>query len=221
MPPTADYPVPTGTPDGLKDGSAHHRVPVDGEKFALKVDYWTTVDSTTWGAVGREDVHLLAYLDPAAGSTTPAVMLDRFASAFALRAANHNVDAVVLAQFEDHADAAVPGFLITPTLSYGTQFSTAGVSPDLAARWQMLAPGEQLSEGALQQAGVYAVQVTMTFYLLVRNAGDAGWHRRVVVDELTVPVRKALAPLPTTSVPLPTASAPLPTASAGAATATG
>jgi hypothetical protein len=66
---TADRPVPKAPSNDLAKSSAHRVLPIDGEKFKLKVDYWTTVESTTWDATGAKDIHLLAYVQPAAGST--------------------------------------------------------------------------------------------------------------------------------------------------------
>jgi hypothetical protein len=186
---TASSPVPTGTANDLKNNSAHHTVAIDGEKFLLKVDYWTTIDASTWGAMGTKDVHLLAYVDPAAGATPPSVVVDEFDSVFSLMAANPGLDGVTIGNFSDRASSSITGFLITPTISYGTAVPNSGISAALAQRWQFLAGSAPLTEAALQRAGVYAIKVSFTYLLLVRNAGDSGWHRRTVLDELTVPVR--------------------------------
>lgn len=200
---TADQPVPKAPANDLAKNSAHRVLAIDGEQFKLKVDYWTTVDSSTWTATGAKDVHLLAYVQAAAGVKPPDVVIDRFSPAITLMAASTGLTGVSAGNVVDPdagggaTDASgasmggsgLPGFLITSTVSYGSQFGTAGVSDALATRWQQLAPHETLSEAALQHAGVYAVRVSMTYRLLVRNAGDAGWHRRTVVDTITVPVR--------------------------------
>jgi len=198
---TADQTLPKAPTNDLAKNSAHRVLAIDGEKFQLKVDYWTTVESTTWDATGAKNVHLLAYVEPAAGVKPPDVVIDRFSPAFTLLAGSTGLGGVAAGTTidpdsgggaTDVAGAAVgglPGFLITPTVSYGSQFGTAGVSDELADRWQQLAPGQALTEAALRRAGVYAVRVSMTYRLLVRNAGDAGWHRRTVLDTLTVPVR--------------------------------
>lgn len=197
---TADQTVPPAPANDLAKNSAHRVLPIDGEKFKLKVDYWTTVESTTWDATGAKNVHLLAYVQPAAGSKPPDVVIDRFSPAFTLAgstglggvAAGNTVDPDSGGGATDVAGAAVgalPGFLITPTVSYGSEFGTAGVSDALADRWHQLAADQALTEAALQRAGVYAVRVSMTYRLLVRNVGDPGWHRRTVLDTITVPVK--------------------------------
>lgn len=200
---TADRPVPKAPSNDLAKSSAHRVLAIDGEKFKLKVDYWTTVESTTWDVTGAKDIHLLAYVQPASGSKPPDVVIDRFSPAFTLLsaatglngvAAGNTVDPDAGGAATDSSGGGVgelPGFLITPTVSYGSEFSTAGVSDALAQRWQQLAPRQALTDAALQRAGVYAVRVSMTYRLLVRNAGDAGWHRRTVLDVLTVPVKSA------------------------------
>lgn len=198
---TADQPVPKPPANDLAKNSAHRVLPIDGEKFQLKVDYWTTVESTTWDVTGAKNVHLLAYVQPAAGSKPPDVVIDRFSPAFTLLAGSTGLGGVAAGTTTDPdsgggasdlaggAVGGLPGFLITPTVSYGSQFGTAGVSDALADRWQQLAPGQALTEAAVQRAGVYAVRVSMTYRLLVRNVGDPGWHRRTVLDTLTVPVK--------------------------------
>ena len=199
---TADQPAPRAPANDLAKNSAHRVLAIDGEKFKLKVDYWTTVDSTGWDATGAKNVHLLAYVQAAAGVKTPDVVIDRFSPAFTLLASNTGLDSTAAGNPVDPdaggaTDASgvglggtgLPGFLITGTVSYGSQFAAAGVSDELAARWQQLAPHQSLSEAALQRAGVYAIRVSMTYRLLVRNAGDPGWHRRTLVDTLTVPVK--------------------------------
>lgn len=198
---TADSAVPKATANDLAKNSAHRLVAIDGESFKLKVDYWTTVDAATWDVTGPKNVHLLAYLQPAAATTSPNVVIDRFSPAFTLLAANTGLQGVAAGNIVD-ADAGgtaidsagisgsgLPGFLLTDKVSYGSQFGTTGVSAALMDRWQQLAPHQVLSEAALQRAGVYAVRAAMTYRLLVRNAGDTGWHRRTVVDTLTVPVK--------------------------------
>ncbi len=190
---TAAAPIPTATANDLKKNSAHHSVPVDGEKFLLKVDYWTTVDSATWSATGSKDVHLLAYVDPAAGTTAPSVVVEQFDAAFTLQAATPGLDGLPVGRYQDMVGSNIPGFLITPTISYGTAFGTTGISQDLLQRWQFLAGAQPLTEAALQRAGVYAVAVSVTYRLLVRNPGDAGWHRRTAQDDLVVPVRSVRA----------------------------
>lgn len=198
---TADQPVPKAPSNDLAKNSAHRLLPIDGEVFKLKVDYWTTVDSTTWDATGAKNVHLLAYVQPAAGKA-PDVVLDRFTAAFTLVAGQTGLTGVAAGNTVDPDSSGgatdspgadfgggLPGFLLTSKVSYGAQFGVAGVSTDLVDRWQLLAPRQVLSEAALQRAGVYAVRASMTYRLLVRNAGDTGWHRRTVVDTLTVPVK--------------------------------
>jgi hypothetical protein len=186
---TATSPIPTGTSNDLKNNSAHHSVAIDGEKFLLKVDYWTTIDASTWGALGAKNVHLLAYVDPAAGTTPPSVVVDEFDSQFTLMAANPGLDGVAIGSFSDRPGSSIPGFLITPTISYGTAVPISGISDALVQRWQFLAGTAALTEAAVQRAGVYAIQVSFTYRLLVRSAGDASWHRRTVLDDLTVPVK--------------------------------
>jgi hypothetical protein len=44
------------------------------------------------------------------------------------------------------------------------------------------------TEQGLVRAGVYADRLTFDYGLLVRNAGDGGFHKRSVTDSLTVPV---------------------------------
>jgi hypothetical protein len=198
---TPDQPVPKAPSNDLAKSSAHRVLAIDGEKFKLKVDYWTTVESTAWTITGAKDIHLLAYVQPAAGSKPPDVVIDRFSPAFTLLAGSTGLNGVAAGNTVD-PDAGgaatdvsgsgvgdLPGFLITPTVSYGSEFSTVGISDALAQRWQQLAPQQAMSEAALHRAGVYAVRVSMTYRLLVRNVGDPGWHRRTVLDTLTVPVK--------------------------------
>ena len=192
--PTASRPIPTGTVNDLKLNSAHHNVALDGENFRLKVDYFTTSDANDWGAIGSKDIHLLAYLNPAAGSTSPDVVIDEFDATYSLLAANSGLDNFVVAQMQDRAGAAIPGFLVTSKISYGSVFPTSGVSPALVQRWESLGGSMPIEEASLQRAGVYAVKISFTYLLLVRNTGDSGWHRRTVLDELTVPVKSVLPP---------------------------
>ena len=188
---TAERAAPSDTVDDLSSGSAHHQLAIDGESFRLKVDYFSTGDAKAWTSVGPKDVHLLAYVAPAADSTAPQVMIDDFQGQYRLLAENAGLDEVVIDETVDQAGAN--GFLITPKISYGSVVSTTGVTTELLARWQALGGRPPVDAAALQQAGVYGVAVTFTFRLLVRNAGDAGWHRRTVIDRLTVPVQPAPA----------------------------
>lgn len=201
---TATRSIPTGTVNDLKNNSAHHDVALDGESFRLKVDYFTSVDAATWGAIGPKDVHLLAYLNPVAGAKAPDVLVDEFDAQYSLVAANSGLDGLVIARTQDRAGAAIPGFLITAKVSYGTVFPTAGISPELVQRWQDLGGPTPIEEASLQLAGVYAVKASFVYRLLVKDTGDAGWHRRTVLDELTVPVKpivvKSVSPVPSGSV---------------------
>lgn len=197
---TPDAPVPAAPPNDLGKDSAHRSLAIDGETFELKVDYWTTVAATTWDVTGAKNVHLLAYVLPAATGKAPDVVIDRFIPSFTLMAGSTALDGVAAGSPADpdaggSSDATaggtngLPGFLITKTVSYGSQFAVDGISDALAQRWQQWAPGQALTKAALRHAGVYAVRASMTYRLLVRNAGDPGWHRRTVVDTLTVPVK--------------------------------
>ena len=193
---TADRGLPTDTVNDLGSGSAHHQLAVDGESFRLKVDYFSTGDTKNWTSLGPKNVHLLAYLNPAADSTAPQVVIDNFQAQYRLLAANTELDGLVVDSVTDQAGATP--FLITPKVSYGSVVATTGVTPDLLARWQSLGGRLPLDETALRTAGVAGFTVTFTFRLLVRNTGDAGSHRRTVTDQLTVPVVPA-AVSPTTS----------------------
>src|ERR1700712_520852 len=134
---TATGPVPTDTND-LKTGSAHHNLPVDGEAFRLKVDYFTTTDTSTWSVIGPKDIHLLGYVNPAAGATAPQVMIDDFQAQYRLLAANPDLDALVIADTQDQPAGSIAGFVITPTVSYATLFTSSGTTPELLQRWQSL-----------------------------------------------------------------------------------
>ena len=191
-------PVPAAPQNDLQDNSAHHEVALDGETFRLKVDYFTTVDATTWTVLGPKNVHLLAYLSPVQGARAPDVLIDRFDAQFSLLAANPDLDGLVTDVAQDAAGSQIPGFGITAQISYGTVVSTGGVTDALLGRWQSLGGPLPVTETALVQAGVYAVRVSFVYRLLVRNAGDVNWHRRTVLDQLTVPVKS------TQAVPTPT-----------------
>ncbi len=195
----ATQPIPAAPPNDLKDNSAHHDVAVDGETFRLKVDYFTTVDAAGWTVLGPKNVHLLAYLNPAQGPKLPDVVIDYFEARVALVAVSPDLDGLVIDQMQDVAGSQIPGFLITPQISYGTVVATGGVGAPLLTRWQSLGGDVPVSEAALVQAGVYAIRMSFTYRLLVRNTGDLAWHRRTVIDQLTVPVKSARSTPRTTS----------------------
>ncbi len=210
---SASGPIPAAPQNDLKDNSAHHNVALDGETFRMKVDYFTTVDATTWTALGPKNVHLLAYLNPAQDTKAPTVVIDQFSAETSLLAANSDLDGLVIDRAQDIAGSQVPGFLVTSQISYGTVVSTAGVTDSLLARWQSLDGPLPVDEAALQRAGVYAVRMSFTYRLLVRNVGDANWHRRTVLDQLTIPLDSVAAPPAATSSAAASSAATSPTTS--------
>lgn len=189
---TATGPVPTAVVNDLQTGSAHHNLAVDGENFHLKIDYFTTSNPSTWNAFTDKNVHLLAYLNPEAASTPPEVLIDNFQAQYRLRAANPALDALILAGTQDQPVGSNPGFLITPVISYGTVFTTEGVTPELLARWQSVAGKQPLSEAAMTKAGAFGIDITFTYRLLVRDKGDTNWRHRTTTDHLAIHARAAV-----------------------------
>jgi hypothetical protein len=153
-----------------------------------------------WTPLSAKNVHLLAYLLPAAGATAPQVLVDNVQGQYRLLAANTDLNGLVVDQMVDQAGAT--GFLITPKISYGSVLTTAGVTTDMFTRWLALGGRPPIDDVTLRKAGVYGFTVEMSFRLLVRNPGDTGWHRRTVDDQLTVPVGPfAASTSPSTAAP--------------------
>lgn len=127
------------------------------------------------------------HVRPAAGRA-PEVVLGSFRAQTALRAVDPGLDGLPIAVTEDRPPAAVAGFLMSASYPYDTVVPVEGFSAPLVQRWSFLAGDQPLTEQALVTAGVYANRIAFTYGLLVRNAGDAGYHKRSVTDSLTVPV---------------------------------
>ncbi|HEV7656037.1 MAG TPA: hypothetical protein VGP36_15085 [Mycobacteriales bacterium] len=86
---------------------------------------------------------------------------------------------------------------------YDTVVPVDGFSSALVSRWSYLAGTQPLTEQGLVKAGVYANRLTFDDSLLVRDAGDAGYHKRSVTDSLTVPVVAGRALRPSSVRPSP------------------
>ncbi len=185
--------VATGTAPQLADdlvtGSAHHSLPVDGENFALRVDYWTTVPVAQWSALSPADLHVAAYLNPKGAA--PIVLIDRFSAQWRLNALTPGLDGLQLLETVDAPTGSSAGFQITKTISYSTVSDRTGAENALFDRWNQLVSGQRINAAGLAAAGVYGITVNVRYDLLVKNAGDTQWHRRTVVDQLSAQVIRA------------------------------
>ncbi|GAA2000049.1 hypothetical protein GCM10009818_08540 [Nakamurella flavida] len=195
---TASGVAPSVTND-LAEGSAHHDLSVAGEPFALTVDYWTTGDPSAWSSLAAKDMNLSLHLVPVAGTTTPDVALSRSSVVTSLRSTNPGLDGLVTSTTVDQAPAALPGYSMSVNFPYDQVAPVRGFGPDLIGRWTLLAGEQPLTDEALGTAGVYANQIDYTYDLVIKNAGDAGYHKRTVTDSLTVPVPAPAPPATETS----------------------
>ena len=173
----------------LASGSAHHNLAVDGESFALKVDYWTTTPVAQWSAMGDANLHVAAYLNPT--GTAPDVMIDNFSVEWNLDALTPGLNGLALGRTVDAPAGSDAGFQITKAISYSTVSDHSGADDALFTRWNQLAPGQAISAAALAKAGVYGITIDVRYDLLVKNAGDKQWHRRTVVDQLNAPLSRS------------------------------
>lgn len=177
------------TANDLASNSAHHTLKIPGESFVLTVDYFLTAyDATKWQTLASKDVSVSVHVKPSGGATQPLVMLGAFRAQALLRAVDPALDGLPVATMADQPPAALPGYVMSASYPYDTVVPVDGYSPALVQRWSYLAADQELTEQGLVKAGVYANRLTFSYSLLVRNAGDAGFHQRSVTDSLTVPV---------------------------------
>jgi hypothetical protein len=177
------------TANDLASNSAHHTLKIPGEAFVLTVDYYlTSYDATRWQTLASKDVNVSVHVKPSGGATQPLVMLGAFRAQTLLRAVDPALDGLPVTTMTDQPSAALPGYVMSASYPYDTVVPVDGYSAPLVQRWSYLAADQELTEQGLVKAGVYANRLTFSYSLLVRNAGDAGFHQRSVSDSLTVPV---------------------------------
>lgn len=177
------------TDNDLATNSAHRTLKIPGEAFVLTVDYFlTSYDATKWQTLASKDVNVSIHVKPSSGAPQPLVMLGAFRAQTALRAVDPALDGLPIATMTDQPPAALAGYLMSASYPYDTVVPVEGYSAPLVQRWSYLAQDQELTEQGLVKAGVYANRLTFSYSLLVRNAGDAGFHERLVTDSLTIPV---------------------------------
>ncbi len=174
-------------PNDLADNSVSHPLEVPGEAFGLTVDYWTSYDAAKWQTLQPKSVNLSVHLKPTGdGSAAPEVLMGGFGAVATLTAAMPGLDGLPIAESFDHS-ASLPGYLITKDVPFDAVVPIEGYSTALLDRWRALAGDQPLTEQGLVDAGVNGNRLTFTYRVLVKNAGDRGYHLRVVQDTLTVP----------------------------------
>lgn len=212
----ATGPVPT-VPNDLANGSLSRSLKMPGEQFGLTVDYWTTTDVSSWQTLQPKTINLSLHVLPASGTTDlPEVLVGSMTAVTSLAAAMPGLDALPISDTAD-TPTAVPGYLISADFPFDAVVPIEGYSAPLLQRWQALAGDQALTEQALVDAGVYGNRLTFTYRVLVRNKGDAGYHRRVVQDVLTV--AEAPAPAGGSGTPSGQPAAPSSAPAAGATAA--
>lgn len=175
----------------LAQGSAHREVLVPGESFSLTVDYWLTTDPATWTSLGVKTVHFAAHTASTAAAADQATVMVEFAEITAvIRSTDVALDGQLIQSHRDApATGAVPGYVITGDLPYEGVFGVSANSTTLLGRWSELGRPGPVDSAALLADGVYANEITFSYSLLIRGAGqpdDAFWHRRLVQDTLTI-----------------------------------
>jgi hypothetical protein len=177
------------TDNDLARNSAHRTLKIPGESFALTVDYYlTSYDATKWQTLASKDVNVSVHVKATGSAAVPQVLLGSFGAATTLRAVDPGLDGLPVVTMRDTPPAALPGYVMSAGYPYDTVVPVDGYSPALVDRWSYLAGTQPLTEQGLVKAGVYANRLTFDYSLLVRNAGDGGFHKRSVTDSLTVPV---------------------------------
>jgi hypothetical protein len=185
---TAPAAAPKTTND-LAANSAHRTLKLPGESFVLTVDYYLTAyDATKWQTLASKDVNVSVHVKPTGSQPVPQVLLGSFDVATTLRAVDPGLDGLPIATMRDAPPAALAGYAMSAGYPYDTVIPVDGYSAALVNRWSYLAGTQPLTEQGLVRAGVYANRLTFGYSLLVRNAGDGGYHKRSVTDSLTVPV---------------------------------
>ena len=183
---TASAPAPKTTND-LAQNSAHRTLKIPGEGFVLTVDYFlTSYDATKWQTLAAKDVSVSAYVKPSGGGPVPQVMLGSFEARTELRAVDPGLDALPVAAMDDRPPSAVAGYVMSAAYPYSAVVPVDGYSSSLVDRWRYLAGNQALTEQGLVKAGVYANRLTFSYGLLVKD--PTGYHKRSVIDSLTVPV---------------------------------
>ncbi|WP_188942493.1 hypothetical protein [Nakamurella endophytica] len=184
-------PSATGTRPTVRNdlarNSLRRSLPVDGERFGLRVDYWTQVPTAQWSATSARDLHLAAYLS-VTGATAPQVLLDRWTVQWRTLAVVPVLDDVLLDQWTDAPTGDLPGWTVTATYPYASAVTSGGIADALLERWRADGGTGVPSDAALHTAGVDAVVVELRYDLSIRSPGETLWHRRTVLDRLTVPV---------------------------------
>jgi hypothetical protein len=175
------------TANDLAQNSAHRTLKIPGENFVLTVDYFLTAyDATKWQTLAAKDVNVSAYVRPSGAGPVPQVMLGSFEARTQLRAVDPALDALPVATTDDRPPSAVAGYVMSAAYPYSAVVPVDGYSTTLVDRWRYLAGDQALTEEGLVRAGVYANRLTFSYGLLVKDT--TGYHKRSVVDSLTVPV---------------------------------
>ena len=115
------------------------------------------------------------------------MLLDSFTGALRLTAGAAALDGAALAESTDAPSGGVQGFVVTATYPYATVLTADGPGNAVVERWPLLT-GTPLSGEAIIRAGADGVRADLRYRLLVRSKGENQWHRRTVVDALTVPL---------------------------------
>ncbi len=185
---TASAPPPK-TVNDLASNSAHRTLKIPGESFVLTVDYYlTSYDATKWQTLAAKDVNVSVHVRPARAAAVPQVLLGGFDAQAELLAVDPGLDSLAVSTVQDRPPAALAGYVMSASYPYDTVVPVDGYSTALVDRWSYLAGSQPLTEQGLVTAGVYANRLAFDYSLLIRNAGDTGYHKRSVTDSLTVPV---------------------------------
>jgi hypothetical protein len=180
-------PTPSAIVNDMAQNSAHHVLPIDGENFDVKVDYFcTSYDASKWQTLEAKAVSFSVHLVPKAGlPDQPRVVVTQFQAVTTLVSSNSQLNGYVLSTTSDNA--AGSGYLISDVYPYEGTVSIAGYTTALADQWRSVTgKTNKLDEKALVASGVYANKMTFTVSLVVTNFGDTAGHKRTINDALTI-----------------------------------
>jgi len=179
----------------LATNSAHHTLKVDGEQFSLNADYWTEYDAAAWQTLQPKKVNLSVHLVPAASTAgdPPEVLIGSFSGITTLLAAMPGLDGSPIAVSNQEPNA-IPGYLITENFPYDNALAIEGFSDALSARWAMVAGEQPLTGARFGRCRCVRQSDHLSYRLLVKNTGDAGYHQRILQDTLTMTVLASPAP---------------------------
>ena len=185
--PSASAPPPPAiVANDLAGNSAHRTVAVPGEGFDLAIDYWTSTDIAAWSSAGAKALNLSLHLDLRPDSPRQDVLLYSLTVAVRVKATLPVFEGLAILVATDTA-TGLPGFLVSDVYPYDSVVNVPAQAPPLIERWRSVAGDAQITSAGLRAYGVYANEISYTYELLVKSEGDVTYHKRTVVDVLTVP----------------------------------